>query len=85
MLGSMATVELPVSNEHLPIKADDHDPLKLSLRSRHGIEVWLSSWKPSTGRLLRISAQLYNSRDDYHRLADALADELAMLSPSNAS
>ena len=85
MLGSMATVKLPVLNEHLPINANEDDPLKLALRSRHGIEVWLSSWKPSTGRLLRISAQLYNSRNDYHRLADALADELAMLSSSNAS
>ena len=35
------------------------------------------SWPAAPRRLIRISAQLYNSREDYTRLADTLRKELA--------
>jgi selenocysteine lyase/cysteine desulfurase len=53
------------------------DPLHDALFERHAIEVPVTGWphSPAEGarqRLLRISAQAYNSIADYHRLADAL-------------
>lgn len=35
------------------------------------------SWPAPPRRLIRISAQLYNTREDYVRLAEALTKELA--------
>ena len=37
------------------------------------IEVPVMPWAPSGGRLLRVSAQLYNERADYEALCAALA------------
>ena len=35
------------------------------------------SWPAAPHRLIRVSAQLYNERDQYERLAEALGKELA--------
>lgn len=52
-------------------------PLQASLRRQHKIEVPIVPCPGRPGRwLLRISAQAYNSLDDYERLADALAEHL---------
>ena len=86
MIGSMATVELPADLDPRPTEkaanSDDLatypiDPLHDVLITEHGIEVPVFAWPhtPADGparRLLRISAQLYNSIDDYERLAMAL-------------
>jgi isopenicillin-N epimerase len=60
MLGAMAAI---------PLGEGDGDALQNTLLFDHNIEVPLMPW-PS--RLLRISAQLYNTLDEYEQLAKAL-------------
>jgi isopenicillin-N epimerase len=43
----------------------------------HGIEVPVYPWPAPPKRLLRISAQLYNSLPQYEFLAKVLAEELS--------
>ena len=89
MIGAMATVELPADLPPLPpdMPADappgsrwPADPLHAWLRSKHAIQVPVYAWPHSPEpdsprrRLLRISAQLYNSPDQYGRLADVLSE-----------
>ena len=77
MIGSLATVCLPVSKT---ISISDYhavDPLKEILRHNHGIEVSLSAWPSPAGRYLRISAQLYNALPDYQQLTEVLKLELS--------
>lgn len=91
MLGSLAAVELPDSVTPSPVApdpaADPHttyplDPLRDALSDEDAIEVPVFSWPHTVAdfaprrRLLRISAQLYNSPADYDRLAAALAARL---------
>jgi isopenicillin-N epimerase len=46
------------------------------LREKHRIEVPLISWPAPPQRVLRISAQVYNSLPQYELLAQALIKEL---------
>ncbi|MBI3706661.1 MAG: aminotransferase class V-fold PLP-dependent enzyme [Proteobacteria bacterium] len=65
MLGSMATIRLP-----LPQEATQANAVALHARlfERHGVEVPIV---PFAGALwARISAQIYNDLDDYRRLAE---------------
>jgi isopenicillin-N epimerase len=87
MLGAMAAIPLPVdaaaSGARSPL---DRDPIQLGLMERFGIEVpvgpWPTRWTPGrdpsapSGRLLRLSAQLYNSLGAYELLAEGLAELL---------
>lgn len=73
-IGSMATVPLP--GPRGPGGAGDLDPLTQRLRDQWSIEVPVFPWRDWPSRLLRISAQLYNTIADYERLAAALASEL---------
>jgi isopenicillin-N epimerase len=62
----MASVELP---------ACDAEEVAGRLREEHGIEALVKEWN---GRpLLRLSVQVYNTREDLQRLADALPKALA--------
>ncbi len=61
MLGAMASVMLPAGE----------DDLRAVLYEDHRIEVPVFKW--GDGRILRISAQVYNHLDDYERLAVAIA------------
>lgn len=54
------------------------DPLPERLRDKWSIEVPVFAWRDWPHRLLRISAQLYNTRSDYELLAEALSKELAV-------
>jgi isopenicillin-N epimerase len=75
MIGSLAVVPLPDT-----VAADvgrssnivGLDPLRGRLLREHGIEVPVFSWPAPPKRLLRISAQLYNSLPQYEKLAAAL-------------
>jgi isopenicillin-N epimerase len=76
MIGSLASVILPdsVTTEtgwRVP------EPLQARLFAGHGIEVPIMRWPAPPRRLVRVSAQLYNRTEQYARLADALAKELA--------
>jgi isopenicillin-N epimerase len=75
MLGSMATVPIP-ADAPFPARqsrsALDRDPLHEALFRDHAIEVPVLSCPAHPGRMLRISAQLYNEPADYEALAVAL-------------
>jgi len=76
MIGSLASVVLPDS----PTKETGWrvpDPLQGRLFNRWRIEVPIMRWPAAPKRLLRISAQLYNSPEQYSHLAQALREELA--------
>ena len=49
------------------------DPLQDTLRERFGIEVPILPWPQPPHRLVRVSAQLYNTAADYERLVRGLA------------
>ncbi|MEZ4459408.1 MAG: aminotransferase class V-fold PLP-dependent enzyme [bacterium] len=73
MVGSTASVVLPNGDG----VARAIDPLQDRLLFDYGIEVPVIPWPGPPRRLLRISAQLYNSLEDYERLAVALRALLA--------
>jgi isopenicillin-N epimerase len=77
MIGSLASVPLPDATSLEPPSSPLYnDPLQDLLRERHRIEVPVIPWPTPPRRLLRISAQLYNSLDQYHLLAEALKEAL---------
>jgi isopenicillin-N epimerase len=76
MIGSLASVVLPDGRPDA-VGWRRSDPLQRRLFDGWGIEVPVMSWPAPPRRLLRVSAQLYNDRGDFVRLADALAKELA--------
>ena len=72
-IGSMAALPLP---DNPPAKGGAMppfpDPLQDALLANHGIEVPVMPWPGFPKRLVRISAQLYNSLPQYQLLAEAL-------------
>jgi len=76
MIGSLASVMLA---DNLTSDNDWRraDPLQRRLFDNWGIEVPVMRWPGWPHRLIRISAQLYNSASHYTLLAEALAKELA--------
>jgi len=76
MIGSLASVILPDSPT-METGWRVRDPLQGRLFDGWGIEVPIMRWPGAPKRLLRISAQLYNSPDQYLHLAQALRKELA--------
>jgi isopenicillin-N epimerase len=76
LLGSLAAIPLPpTAAPALPPFGED--PLQAVLRRQHAIEVPVMRWPAPRLRLLRISAQIYNSMPQYDHLAACLAAELA--------
>jgi isopenicillin-N epimerase len=76
MIGSLASVVLP-DGPTTAIGWRRPDPLQARLFDRWGIEVPIVSWPAAPRRLVRVSAQLYNTRAQYVGLARALGEELA--------
>jgi isopenicillin-N epimerase len=76
MIGSLASVSLPADRAPAaPLAMSQFravDPLQSALFDEYAIEVPVMTWPVPPHRLLRVSAQLYNRPDDYHRLAGAL-------------
>jgi isopenicillin-N epimerase len=68
LLGSMASVPLPAGELEGPAGPD---PLYLELL-RRGFETLVQPWPARPARVLRVSAQLYNSPEEYERLAKVL-------------
>lgn len=77
-IGSLAAVPLPdAADDASPRQPFNEYPLQDDLRVNHGIEVPVHPWPAPPKRLLRISAQLYNSLPQYEFLARVLAEELS--------
>jgi isopenicillin-N epimerase len=73
LIGSLASVPIPDATDLTPSKNPLYlDPLQDRLLAEFGIEVPVIPWPAPPKRLLRISAQLYNSLPQYERLAEAL-------------
>jgi len=72
MIGSMASLPLPAASMGSPAASLDSDGLHDWFRER-GVETWLH---PHPIPLLRISAQLYNSIDQFQQLAHLLEQSL---------
>ena len=84
MIGSLASVPIPAApRAAAPSSPLYSDPLQDRLYAEYGIEVPVIPWPTvdrhaaAQPRLLRISAQLYNSLPQYQILADALGKLLA--------
>jgi isopenicillin-N epimerase len=75
MIGSMAAVPVPDASASTGARsALDLDPLQERLRRDWGIEVPVVAWPAAPKRLLRVSAQLYNTLPQYRLLAAALRE-----------
>ncbi|MBV8520422.1 MAG: aminotransferase class V-fold PLP-dependent enzyme [Acidobacteria bacterium] len=75
MLGCMAAVPLPDGNA-TEAPALYGDPVQDRLLFERNVEVPFVPWPHPPKRLLRVSAQLYNTMDDYQRLAAGLREFL---------
>lgn len=73
MIGTLAALPLPDMNAaDIAGIRNGLDPLRGKLLREHGIEVPVFPWPVPPKRLIRISAQLYNSLPQYEKLADVL-------------
>jgi len=77
-IGSLASIPIPsaISPHEWPQLPRNEYPLQTRFLAKHRIEVPVVPWPAAPQRLLRISAQLYNSLPQYELLAKALIDEL---------
>jgi isopenicillin-N epimerase len=70
LIGTLASLPIPDATSDTPSKSPLYlDPWQDELMSRHRIEVPIIPWPAPPKRLLRISAQLYNSLPQYELLA----------------
>jgi isopenicillin-N epimerase len=77
MLGAMATIPLPErAGQPHPASNYEIHPLQTRLLEEFGIEVPIFYWPAPPHRLLRISAQAYNSLPQYRRLGEVLQNLL---------
>jgi isopenicillin-N epimerase len=75
MIGSLASFPLPDAAHTGPPKSPLYsDPLQDWLLEKHRIEVPVIPWPRPPRRLLRISAQLYNTPEQYELLGRALRE-----------
>ena len=76
MVACIATLVLPF-DENEVISVHEQDPLSRVLKETYGIQIPVWTWASPRGRYFRISAQLYNTEDEYRYLAWALQQALA--------
>ena len=77
MTGSMAAVRLPdLSVAEASAPSRYHDPLQDRLIDRHGVQVPIIPFPAPPARWVRVSAQVYNSMEQYAYLARVLKAEL---------
>ena len=75
MVGSMAAAFLPTPSKESPLFGLDREQLSDWMRAR-GVESWFHP-SPSDGAMLvRLSAQLYNTEEQYAHLASLVAEAL---------
>jgi isopenicillin-N epimerase len=70
MVAAMAAIPLPQGALQVP---PHPEALSTVLLERHRVEVPVFPWPAPPERMVRISAQAYNSIEDYERLATAIA------------
>ena len=81
-IGSLASLPLPDALTDAPSKSPLYlDPLQDWLMEHGNLEVPVIPWPAPPKRLIRISAQLYNSLSQYRQLAQALPKALAISTP----
>ncbi|WP_414699075.1 aminotransferase class V-fold PLP-dependent enzyme [Oligoflexus sp.] len=74
MIGSLATVPLPLAHDDTHSDSLLIDPLQNALFLKNGIEVPIFPFPALPQRVVRISAQIYNDPDDYRSLVQALGN-----------
>ena len=77
MIGSLASLQLPDGDTGSVNELFPFDKLQERLFKDYRIEVPVIAWPSPPQRVIRISAQLYNSRWHYEVLAEALVEILA--------
>jgi selenocysteine lyase/cysteine desulfurase len=75
MVGSMAAAFLPTPSKESPLFGLDREQLSDWMRAR-GVESWFHVSPSRDSMLVRVSAQLYNTEEQYTRLAGLLAEAL---------
>ncbi len=70
MISHLAAVVLP--QDTTPHEGAYEDPLQEALIAEHSVQVPVIRWAPLNSRFLRISAQAYNSLEQYEHLASSL-------------
>jgi len=79
MVAAMASLPLPAPRPGAPAHGLSSEALEDLLFERFGIESKIFTWESAPGgKLVRISAALYNALGDFERLADALATVLGL-------
>jgi len=71
MVSSIASVEMPGDGE-VGAMSMEGDPFHNLLLDEYGIQVPVFPWRHHGIRYIRVSAQLYNSLEEYHYLAECL-------------
>lgn len=72
LLASMATLAIAPDPNATFTTVLAGDPLMRELHARHRIQTVVFAWPAHGARYLRVSAALYNTEDEYRRLAQAL-------------
>jgi len=75
LIGSMAALPLPAARPASPVGRLGQDALADWTRER-GIEAWFFPWPCPGGKLVRLSAQIYNHEEQYRALAALLREAL---------
>lgn len=75
MVGSIASLPLPGARPGSPVARLSHTDLSAWTRER-GIESWFVPWPCAGGRVVRLSAQIYNHEGQYRALAKLLLEAL---------
>lgn len=79
MIGAMASVPLPAPAPGSPAERVSHEELMTWFRARR-VETWLFPWGAPGGKLIRVSAQLYNDEAEFVRLAGMAREALGLSS-----
>jgi isopenicillin-N epimerase len=79
LIGSLAAVPIPAGAKMPFAEKEDfpRDPMHDLLFEEYRIEIPVGFWPAPPQRLVRISAQAYNTEEQYKRLAEALREILA--------
>jgi isopenicillin-N epimerase len=81
MIGTLASVPFARGPYRFETTALDFDPMEEALRERYRMEVPVLACPTGPGSIVRVSAQIYNSYEQYEALAGALRELLAEGAP----